>query len=66
MAPPTANTFTVTVADASAHSVVQAGIAAGNKLDAALNVLQALQGTENSELAALVVANTWTITITQP
>jgi hypothetical protein len=43
----------------------QAGVAAVSKLDAALSVLQnAVE--EPATYAALVVANTWTITITQP
>jgi hypothetical protein len=64
MAPPN-NTFTVTVADAHSHSVAQSGIPGSSKTDAALSVLQALQDQPNT-LAALAVADTWTITITQP
>ena len=64
MAPPT-NTFTVTVADAHSHSVPQSGIAGSGKIDAVLSAVQALQD-QPSALAALVVTDTWTITITQP
>ena len=64
MTPPT-NTFTVTIADAHSHSVPQSGIPASGKTDAALSALQAIQDQPNT-LAALAVADTWTITITQP
>jgi hypothetical protein len=64
MAPPT-NTFTVTVADAHSHSVAQSGIAGSGKIDAVLSAVQALQDQPNT-LSALVVADTWTVTITQP
>ena len=57
------NTFTVTIADA--HSVQQPGIPASSKLDAALSTLQAAQD-EPSVYAALLTADAWTITITQP
>lgn len=66
MTGPATNTFTVTIADAHAHSVAQAGIAASSKNEAALNALQAIQGSEGSELSSLLTADTWTITITQP
>jgi hypothetical protein len=64
MSSPT-NTFTVTIADAHAHSVQQAGIPGSSKLDAALSVMQAAQD-EPGNFTALVTTDTWTVTITQP
>ena len=64
MAPPT-NTFTVTVADAHSHSVAQSGVAAANKLDACLSVMQNAVD-QASAYSALLTADTWTITLTQP
>ncbi len=66
------NTYTVTIADASAHSVVQAGVPGppntdtpSGKLSAALAVL-ANALCRPQDFAAFVNANTFTITITQP
>ena len=64
MSAPT-NTFTVTVADAHAHSVQQSAIPGNSKLDAALSTLQVAQDQPNT-FSALLTTDTWTITITQP
>ena len=56
---------TITLADASSHTITQSGVVAEDKLTAALNALQAMQ-TQTSELAALVTTDTWTVTVTQP
>ena len=64
MSAPT-NTFTVTVADAHAHSVQQAGIPGSSKLDATLSAMQVAQD-QPSTFSALVTTDTWTITVTQP
>ncbi len=72
----TTNTYTVTIADASAHTVAQAGVPGPpntppsttqvcGKLEAALAALQHAIS-EPNDYAAFVVANTWTITVTQP
>ena len=63
--PAPTNTFTVTVADAHAHSVQQAGIAGSSKLDAALSAVQVAVD-QPATFAALLTTDTWTITITQP
>ncbi len=66
------NTYTVTIADTSAHSVVQAGVPGppnadtpSGKLSAALAVLTNAI-CRPQDFTAFVAANTWTITITQP
>ena len=66
--PPAVNTFTVTIADAHSHSVIQSAIPANSKLDAALSVLQAAGDELQSggPFSALLTADNWTITITQP
>ena len=63
--PPPANTYTVAIADAHAHSVSQAGIAGNSKLDAALSVLQNAVN-EPGVYATFTTTDTWTITVTQP
>ena len=59
------NEYTVTLADASSHSIAQAHVAAKSKLEAALAVMENLTD-EPMETAPLVDTDTWTITITQP
>ena len=63
--PAPTNTFTVTIADAHSHSVQQSAIPGNSKLDATLSVLQVAQD-QPGTFSALVTADTWTITITQP
>jgi hypothetical protein len=63
--PPATNSFTVTIADAHAHSVAESGVTASSKIDAALSVLEAAED-QQSAFAALLTTDTWTITITQP
>jgi hypothetical protein len=63
--PTPTNTFTVTIADAHSHSVVNSAIAGSSKLDATLSVMQAAVD-EPSLYAAFVTTDTWTITVTQP
>jgi hypothetical protein len=66
--PTPTNTYTVTVADTHAHSVAQSGVPGNGKIDAALSVLQPGEDETNPSgpYAALLTADTWTITITQP
>jgi len=64
MTPPT-NTYTVTIADAHAHSIAQAGVAAASKWEAVLFVAQTWQDAPQI-FGAFVIADTWTVTITQP
>jgi hypothetical protein len=66
--PPT-NTFTVTIADAHAHSVPQSGVPAASKLEAVLDVCQQAVdqlSSPQSPFASFVTTDTWTVTITQP
>jgi len=63
--PTPTNTFTVTIADAHSHSVVNSAIAGSSKLDATLSVMQAAVN-EPPVYAAFVTTDTWTITVTQP
>jgi outer membrane murein-binding lipoprotein Lpp len=64
MASPT-NTFTITVAGAHSHSAVLAGIAGSDKIDALVTALKTLRD-QPSLFAAFTIADTWTITVTQP
>jgi hypothetical protein len=70
MSPIPTNTFTVTIADTHAHSVADTGVDGSNKLDAVSKVLEGhineLLTGSGTPIAALLTADTWTITITQP
>lgn len=57
------NGLTVTVADAHSNSFQTANIAASDQLDAVLTFCKA-QAQNQTNLAALVSTDTWTITVT--
>jgi len=59
------NTYTVTYADAHAHSVQFAGIAANSKLQA-VNIVAEMSLSESAAFSALQTGDTWTVTVTQP
>jgi hypothetical protein len=56
------NTYTVVIADTSAHTAVFAAISARSKNEAVRNVA----AIADQSISTLVVANTWTYTVTQP
>jgi hypothetical protein len=64
--PPPTNTYSVTVADAHAHSVGPvSGLSGNSRLDALLSYLQAAQD-NTAQFSALLLTDNWTVTISQP
>jgi len=71
MTPPT-NTYTITFADAHAHTFVagtipgQGGNVMTGKVDALLNAVNGIQANAAADLAAFTAGDSLTVTVTQP